>query len=291
MKQMSPTRLRLGALAAMLLFVLACSGTSPTAPVSDEDAVASMVASTLQAFQAQATPTQAASATPLPPSPLPPSPVPPTLPAATITATALPQGTRVQFLTGATQAIITGQVEPGQTLDYVVQASKGQPFIALLDSPNHDLKLSVIGADGTAFVASSSFGNWQGVLPTTQDYHIQVGGGAATQSFTLNVTVVARVEFSPGETRLVVKGSTVGGYAVSYAVYASKGQKMDVILNIPGEKAALTIWGFSDGQPYARAQTGTKDVSLNLPGTQDYIIEVVPQAGQVVEYNMTIRVK
>ncbi|MFZ5878316.1 MAG: hypothetical protein ACOY0R_02995 [Chloroflexota bacterium] len=276
-------------LTGIVLFLAACGG--PAAPTaSDEDVVASMVASTLQAFQAQATPTLAASATPLPPTPLPSPTFTPTLPPPTATST-LPPGTRVQFLTGATQVVLSGQVAPGQVIDYVVQASKGQPFMVLLDSPNRDLKLSVIGVDGTFFVSASTFGNWQGVLPTTQDYHIQVSGGAATQTFTLNLTAAARVEFAPGQTRLVVKGSTVGGYPVSYAVYASKGQKMDVILNVPGEKAALTIWGFSDGQPYARAQTGIKDASLNLPLTQDYIIEVVPQAGQVVEYNMTIRVK
>lgn len=276
-------------LTGIVLFLAACGG--PAAPaISDEDVVASMVASTLQAFQAQATPTLAASATPLPPTPLPSPTFTATLPPPTSTAT-LPPGTRVQFLAGATQVILSGQVAPGQVIDYVVQAAKGQPFIVLLDSPNRDLKLSVIGADGTFFVSASTFGNWQGVLPTTQDYHIQVSGGDAVQAFTLNLTVAARVQFAQGETRLVVKGSTVGGYAVSYAVYAAKGQKMDVILNIPGEKAALTIWGFSDGQPYARAQTGIKDASLNLPLTQDYIIEVVPQAGQVVEYSMTIRVK
>lgn len=276
-------------LTGIVLFLAACGG--PAAPaISDEDVVASMVASTLQAFQAQATPTLAASATPLPPTPLPSATFTATLPPPTSTAT-LPPGTRVQFLAGATQVILSGQVAPGQVIDYVVQAAKGQPFIVLLDSPNRDLKLSVIGADGTFFVSASTFGNWQGVLPTTQDYHIQVSGGDAVQAFTLNLTVAARVQFAQGETRLVVKGSTVGGYAVSYAVYAAKGQKMDVILNIPGEKAALTIWGFSDGQPYARAQTGIKDASLNLPLTQDYIIEVVPQAGQVVEYSMTIRVK
>lgn len=285
---------RIGILIVLVLFVTACGGTNAAPPISDADTVASLVASTLQAVQAQATPTLAATATPIPASPIPPT-LPPTLPPATFTLTplpTLPPATHVQFQTGATLAIITGQIQPGQTLNYMVQAAKGQPLIALLDSPNHDTKLSIVGADGTALLsAASGLSNWEGLLPATQDYYIQVTGGAATQNFSLNVTIVARVQFGAGETRVVVKGSTVGGYAVSYVAYAAKGQKMDVILNVPGDKAALTVWGFEDGIPYARAQTGTKDVSLDLPATQDYIIEVVPQAGQVVEYSMTIRIK
>jgi hypothetical protein len=285
---------KINLLAALILFIMmACGGTNTVTPVSDEDAVASMVASTLQAYQSLATPTLAASATSIPASPVPPSPLPPTqAPTATFVRTPLPSASRIQFLTGATQTVLSGQIQPGQTIHYVVQAAKGQPLIALLDSPNQDTKLAVVGADGLVLLsASAGLSNWQGVLPTTQDYYIQIIGGTSVQNFTLNMTIVSRVQFGSGETRLVVKGSTVGGFAVSYVAYAMQGQKMDVTLNVPGDKAALTIWGFDDGMPYARAQTGIQDFSLKLPATQDYIIDVVPQAGQVVEFSMTIRIK
>jgi hypothetical protein len=55
--------------------------------------------------------------------------------------------------------------------------------------------------------------------------------------------------------------------------------------------AALTIWGFTDGQPYARAQNGVTDFNMTLPATQDYIIEVVPQGGNVVNYQVTIKIQ
>ncbi|MGE5249530.1 MAG: hypothetical protein ACM3QS_04890, partial [Bacteroidota bacterium] len=89
----------------------------------------------------------------------------------------------------------------------------------------------------------------------------------------------------------ILKGSTVNGWRVVYAAYARGGQKMDVILDVPGESASLNIWGFSDGKLYARAREGVRDFSLVLPSTQDYIIEIVPQAGQVVDYAITIKIK
>jgi hypothetical protein len=76
-----------------------------------------------------------------------------------------------------------------------------------------------------------------------------------------------------------------------YVAYAFAGQQMDVTINTDPEVAALTIWGFSDGQPYARAQNGVNEFSMTLPSTQDYIIQVVPQGGNVVDYELEIEIQ
>ena len=54
---------------------------------------------------------------------------------------------------------------------------------------------------------------------------------------------------------------------------------------------ALTIYGFTDGQPYVRAVTEQTSFSFKLPSTQDYIVEVVPKGGSVVSYFMTIQIQ
>jgi hypothetical protein len=54
---------------------------------------------------------------------------------------------------------------------------------------------------------------------------------------------------------------------------------MNINLFVPSGTAALTAWGFTDGPPYVRDQAGAKTISMVLPSTQDYIIEVVPQSG------------
>lgn len=273
-------------LTLVTLFLFGCGGLAATP--SDEDAVASMVASTLQAYQTSVPPTLAATATQFVPSPF------PTLtPAAILTSTPQAQPViRVEFMAGTTQTVVTGQVKAGQALSYVVQAAQNQPMIAMLDSANQDAKLSIRGQNGTALLPlAAGLSNWQGLVPTTQDYFIDITGGSETESFSFNLTIVARVQFAPGETRTVLRGVTSGGFAVSYVVHAMQGQKMDVMLNVPPDTAAISIWGFDDGQPYLRSQSETVDFSMKLPSTQDYIIEVVPRAGGTVEYNMTVRIK
>jgi hypothetical protein len=152
--------------------------------------------------------------------------------------------------------------------------------------------MTIFGADGHSLVGQSiRVTNWQGTLPDTQDYYFQLMGGSSTETFTLDVIFAARIQFDPGAIKTTLNGSTENGFMVTYAAYALKGQKMDVVLSVPGDRAALTIWGFSDGEPYVRAQNGVQDFSLVLPATQDYIISVVPKAGEEVDFSLLVKIK
>jgi hypothetical protein len=162
-------------------------------------------------------------------------------------------------------------------------------MIVTLDTPDQSAKLSIFGDNDVVLLSQGN--NWQGTLPSTQDYYFSITGGVSAQTFTLNVNIPARIEFSAGEDQTLLRGQTVGGYSVMYVAYAFSGQQLDVTINTAPEVAALTIWGFSDGQPYARAQNGVTDFSLTLPATQDYIIQVVPQGGNVVNYEVTVMIK
>ena len=66
---------------------------------------------------------------------------------------------------------------------------------------------------------------------------------------------------------------------------------MDIKLTPVPNAAALTIWGFSDGQPYMRAMMGSTVFNMQLPSTQDYIIDVVPQGGQVVNFTLFVEIR
>ncbi len=273
--------------AALVLSIVACGTSAPATP--SIDSLKTVVASTLTAF----------------PSPLPsPTIAPPTaLPSATSQPPAqalptaqpsvnLPPATRIGFAAGATESVTTGTIQPGQTLTFVVKALQSQPMIAMVDAPDHDLKLSIFGANGTVLLpASQNTSNWQGLLPATQDYYFQVTGGASAENFTLNVIIAARIQFGAGQIQTTLQGKTVNGYAVSYVAHAQAGQVMNVTINTDPNAAAITVWGFSDGQPYARAQNGVTNFSMTLPSTQDYIIEAVPQGGQVVNYTLTVKIQ
>ena len=204
----------------------------------------------------------------------------------------IPAASQIRFSPGSTYGIVEGTIQAGQTLSYFLRANKGQPMIAMVSSPNNDVTLSILAQDGTVLLpAAHKATMWQGTLPETQNYYLTVAGGSSTESFTLTANIAARIQLGAGQYSTTVNGTTVNGYEVLYVVLASGGQTLEVTVNTAPEDAALTIWGFSDGQPYARAQNGVTSFSMQLPSTQDYIIEVVPQGGRVINYTLNITIK
>lgn len=291
MKPFQPHTILTVAIATLFVITTACGASVTSMP----DIFSTIEAQTLQAMTPLASPTSTSTSLPS---------ATPALPTATSTSTSvpptsapagsssnLPLATRISFATGATFSQAQGTVQAGQALYYVVKALKDQPLTVMLNTPDQSAILSVFGADGEVFLArTQQTTSWQGILPSTQDYYFRVTGGTSTQNFTLSVSIPARIQFESGQTETTLSGTTVGGYGVEYVAYAFGGQQMEVTIDTSPEVAALTIWGFSDGQPYARAQNGVTDFSMALPSTQDYIIEVVPQGGNVVEYEVTIRI-
>ncbi len=296
MKLFKPHALLTAAIAALLLATTACGGSVTSIPSADS--ISTTIAGTLQAVTPFASPTQVTS-TPLPsatpalstststlaaPTSVPPTSAPP--------VSNLPAATRISFATGATYSVTEGTVQAGQAQFYVARAAKGQPMIVMLNTPDQSAILSVFGADGVILLnRSQKTTSWQGTLPSTQDYYFRVTGGASTQNFTLTVDIPARVQFTSGQDQTTLSGQTVDGYNVAYVAYAFKGQQMEVTINTSRDVAGLTIWGFSDGQPYARAQNGVTDFNMTLPATQDYIIEVVPAGGNVINYEVTVTIR
>jgi hypothetical protein len=161
-----------------------------------------------------------------------------------------------------------------------------------VDSLNQDVTLSIKTQGGTTMLnAAAKQSTWQGSLPQTEDYYLTIHGGATTENFTLNVVIPARIKFPEGADTVKVTGKTVGGYNVLYTLFAIKDQKMSVDLSNLSGDAALTIYGFNDGQPYVRSVTEQTSFTFRLPSTQDYIVEVVPRAGSTVSYLMTIKIQ
>ncbi len=159
-------------------------------------------------------------------------------------------------------------------------------------SQNGDVTVSIRTQDGTSILNASDHRiSWQGILPQTQDYYMTIHGGATTENFSLTVTVPSRIQFADGAVSASVDGKTVAGYDVSYTLLANKGQTMRVDLENISGKAALTIYGFTDGQYYARSGEGQTSSHFVLPMRQDYIIVVAPRNGTVVNYSLTVKIQ
>jgi hypothetical protein len=193
--------------------------------------------------------------------------------------------------TGTTAAEVQGAIRSGQEITYTLDARQSQPMILIMNSPNNDVTLGVFEPNGNMLLnPANKWTRWQGLLPQTEQYQIQVIGGISTENYTLTAKVPQLVNFASGTSSISLDGKTVNGFVFSYALSASANQTMKVTLNLPSSTAYIDIFGLASGtilSASAKANTWTG----NLPQTQDYIIEVIPNNGQVVNYSLTVSVK
>ena len=99
---------------------------------------------------------------------------------------------RIQFAAGTTSALVSGGAPAGGVHNYVLSAMGGQTMTARL-SVTQGLGLVVIwGADGSVLISDHAEATeWSGVLPSTQDYYIDVEAAADNPAlkYTLEVTI------------------------------------------------------------------------------------------------------
>ncbi len=203
-----------------------------------------------------------------------------------------PADVRINFTRGATADVEQGSLMPGASQGYLLRAGQTQPLMVEVDSPAHDVYLSVRGqSSGNVLLdASLKATSFEGILPATQDYLLVLYGGAAQENYTMTVTIPSRIDFAPGAYSADLSGSTPLGLIVSYAIYALQGQTMTLNLAVPANTAALTVYGFEDGEPLLRSVMNATSWSSTLPVTEDYIIQIVPASGGIIQYTLTVTV-
>jgi hypothetical protein len=131
---------------------------------------------------------------------------------------------------------------------------------------------------------------WEWLLPKTELYTIQVYGGASAETYALSVEVAQIVSFPAGASSVTLSGSTPNGYVFAYGLACKANQVMTVSLNLPASTAFIDILGLAGGTLLSPTDQATSWTGT-LPSSQDYIIEVIPANGQVVNYALTVNVK
>ena len=197
-------------------------------------------------------------------------------------------GASIVFTPGTTAAVVLGTTQPGQVLTYTLDASQGQPLILIMDAPKNDVTLGVFEQNGNVLLnPANRWTNWQGILPATERYTIQVTGGATVENFNLTVKIAQVVNFASGTSSSTLNGTTVLGYLFDYALTCSGGQTMTASLNVPSTTAYLDIFGIVSGTLLADAARANNWTGV-LPQTQQYVVEVVPINGMVINYSLTL---
>lgn len=207
-----------------------------------------------------------------------------------------PAGQPIVFAPGATEAEAQGQLPANGIAAYTVSALANQNMQLSLSSNSNTARIAVLSPNGSPMAPQR--GNpegtyWQGNLPTTGTYTVQVlaGNGAPTANYSLDVTIPSRITFAPGAISAVVQGTTSNGRIVTYLLKASGGQVMTANLVAPPNSAGITIYGLDDGQPLIRSQSGATSFNGPLPATQDYVIQVVPFGNGAVNFTLNVTVQ
>ena len=211
---------------------------------------------------------------------------------------------RINFAPGTTSARLNSSITDRGRDYYVLSAEAGQEMSVEITSPNQDVLLSVVGADGTPYKRyQNGPPSWSSTLPITQDYYIEAVSVGPATDYTLNVSISAldggstndfppsdakRINFAPGTTSAQINGSVSEQGRNDYVLSAQAGQEMSVEISSPNNDVLLSVVG-ADGTPYKRYQNGPPSWSSTLPATQDYYIEAV-SIGSATDYTLNVSI-
>ena len=221
--------------------------------------------------------TPAPAATPLPPTP---TPVP------------APAIERIRFVPGATQAQIEGYLPVDGRALYVMGVAAGQ-FVemnAAVGTTGQGLRFSIIGADGVV-VKPMGEAHVRTVVPSTQDYYVDLVSDVGATSYRLSVLIPVRIRFAPDATSATVTGSLEEGQTHHYVLRALAGQRMIVAPHTTTGQIGLVISG-ADGQVLLSGRVGQSGGVYDgiLPTSQDYVISVQAKGGIGADYTLEITI-
>lgn len=194
----------------------------------------------------------------------------------------------ISFKQGGTYAFAQRSIKAGALYTYKLQALAGQTMILCIASPENDVFLaSVKGIQGgqQLIPQNAHIGSWTGTLPQTQNYQITLTTDNPDTYYFFTIELPANIHFKPGTYSAVLDGhieeydlspSESGNTHVTYLVYASAGQTMDVKLLSPNIDAlSLAVYGQQDGQVYQHYEVKNSGYYSILPVTQGYYLKVV----------------
>ncbi|MCB0106650.1 MAG: META domain-containing protein, partial [Caldilineaceae bacterium] len=194
--------------------------------------------------------------------------------------------TRINFGPGETSANVDGSLAAGARDYYVLYAEEGQAMSIELTSPNNDVLLAVVGADGTPYKRyQNGPPSWSFTLSATQDYYIEAVAVGPATDYTLRVWIeplntsgsAERIEFAPGATSAERSGMLPSGPdTLQYVLRGNEGQTMTVDATSDGTPLSMTIedpTGFSMIPEMREVEGGYAiGAQYTLPATGDYLV-------------------
>jgi hypothetical protein len=209
--------------------------------------------------------------------------------------------TRIRFASGATSAVVSGNLAAHSSARYVLRAGARQLMDVTLSAPaGVTMKVSPLsGWVLTPVVGTNGPAGFRGYLPYTGDYFITVASDSQAISYSFNVFIPVRVRFDPGTTSDDVTGHLNAHQGLDYILRAGAGQILEVNAasvtdstdNPPDSTPAsiplqLVIYGV-DGTVLRSGMGEGSSFRGELPSSQDYLVSV--RAGdQATDFSMGV---
>lgn len=277
-------------LSALAIFVGACTYRLPARPTAIPSAT--LMPTLAASATSTSTPTLVPSAThTLQPT----ATATATLPAPTATSTPPPTATqivertgsgdlRIRFATGTTSAVVSGDLEAGESVRYVLRILEDQLLEVTL-TPDSDLRLAVYGEDGTVLKRAGSGGPFfRGYVTRNQHYFLEITAVNRARAYTANVIVPARIRFERGTTSGSVDGRLAAFQSQYYILRVLEDQLLELD-GTPEQAMRMSVYGV-DGTVLKSGMGGGALFRGIVPSTQDYIVAL--SAGeQAVSYDLT----
>ena len=192
--------------------------------------------------------------------------------------------TRIRFARGTTSGILNDSLAAGGEHVYLLGAEQGQVLLAHAiawsergAAPRGETVVRVHRADGGELAAPSGAGPlWTGRLPYTGDYVVRVRAIGGPTPYTLAVQIPRRLEVGPEDPSASLSGTAPSRVPVDYLIRGEAGRRLEVELRAEGDDAHLHVYGLDDGVQLARLADRQRRYAGRLPGSQDYVISVVP---------------
>jgi hypothetical protein len=204
---------------------------------------------------------------------------------------------RISFPTGGTSATVNGKLQTGIPARYVLRAMAGQAMEVTPGYPTPGLPYAIWGANGIILRSfGETWGPWRGVLPSSQDYYIEVLSPADSNPYRITVNIPAlkqvptpaprRISFRPDTTSATVTGRLAAGASDQWLIRAARKQQMSLNITPTSALAKRMVgpggtswdWPFVENHP-----------TITLPATGDYILTLTAvEPGVEVWYTLEV---
>jgi hypothetical protein len=195
-----------------------------------------------------------------------------------------PVAERISFPSGGTSATRSGNLPAQGMQRYVLGLQAGQTMDVTTTASPGEVAVVVFGADGT--VLQSPMGtlpSFNGSIPSTQDYIIDIKAGPAPTGYTMTVSVpplaaptpgAQRVSFAPGGTSATRSGSLAAGGSARYVLALAAGKRFIVTTMGNPNPVAVSVFG-ADGNVLQSPMGTLPGFDGTIPSTQDYFVDVI----------------